>query len=141
MYEDAPDFFKIRDADGAAVLCHECGAKAENNRAVIPCSLCGKYWHLDCLDPPLAIPPVLRQWRCPAHVEQLQSLLLGPAHRWRHVKGASAISPVFARGLVNNGFIEVDDDSDDESGWADVKTYGRIYRLPAKGIKLDFMER
>ncbi len=141
-----PDIFKLRDADGTAILCHSCHRSAADNRPVIPCSQCGLFWHLDCLDPPLANPPVLRTWKCPAHADDLLVQLpsaLYPAHRFRRVKGDKGVRPAFSRGLVNNGFIEVDDDgeSDDESGWQDVKSFGHVYRLPSAGIMLDFFSR
>ncbi|KAI8302730.1 hypothetical protein K4K61_007705 [Colletotrichum sp. SAR11_59] len=144
-YEEAPDFFKVRDADGSAVLCHNCQHPAADNRAIIPCSLCGLYWHLDCLDPPLAIPPVVRTWRCPVHADDLLATLpeqLAPAHRFRKIKGAPTITPAFSRGMRNNGFIEIEEEeSSDETGWSDVKTFGRVYKLPAKGVVLDFISQ
>ncbi|KAK2732126.1 phd-finger domain-containing protein [Colletotrichum kahawae] len=144
-YEEAPDFFKVRDADSSAVLCHNCQHPATDNRAIIPCSLCGLYWHLDCLDPPLAIPPVVRTWRCPVHADDLLATLpeqLAPAHRFRKIKGAPTITPAFSRGMRNNGFIEIEEEeSSDETGWSDVKTFGRVYKLPAKGVVLDFISQ
>jgi hypothetical protein len=68
---------------------------------------------------------------------------LAPAHRFRKIKGASVIKPAFSRGMMNNGFIEVDmdEDTDDDSGWHDVESFGHIYKLPPKAIKLDFISR
>lgn len=144
-YDEAPDFFKVRDADGTPVLCHVCQGPAADNRAIIPCSICGLYWHLDCLDPPLAIPPVVRTWRCPAHADELLGGLpesLTPAHRFRKIKDAPVIEQAYSRGMKNNGFIEVDDDeSDEDSGWKDFTSFGRVYKLPAKGIMLDFISQ
>lgn len=140
-YEEAPDFFKIRDPDGSAVLCHNCHKAADTNRAIIPCSSCGLYWHLDCLDPPMAIPPVLRTWICPAHVDGLLATVpggLAPAHRHRKIKGAPAITPAFSRGVRNNGFIDVVyDEPQDQSGYHEVKQFGRTLKLPSTGIILD----
>ena len=67
---------------------------------------------------------------------------LAPAHKFRKIKGASVIRPAYSRAYINNGYIEVEpEDSDDESGWKNVETYGKVVRLPAKGIKLDFLSR
>ncbi|KAK1756065.1 transcriptional regulatory protein RCO1 [Echria macrotheca] len=143
--EAVPDFFRLRDNDGNAIICHACQQSSSTNRAIIPCSVCGLWWHLDCLDPPLAIPPPLRTWKCPCHMDELLTKVpgtLAPAHRYRKIKNASVIQPAFSRGYVNNGYIEVDmQESEDESGWKDVETYGRTVRLPEKGIKLDFLAR
>lgn len=145
-YDELPDFFKQRD-DGQAVLCHDCQKPATDVRAIIPCSQCPLYWHIDCLDPPLAVPPVLKNWRCPVHVDEIltQAPPLAPAHRFRKVKGSQAITPALPRGIRNNGHIEVDwsDDTEirDDSGWPDSASFGREYKLPAKSIVLDFIEQ
>ena len=139
------DFFKMRDNDGTVVICHDCQRATSDNRPIIPCSLCGLWWHIDCLDPPMAQPPVLRTWRCPAHVDDLLDKIpgsLGPAHKFRKIKGASLIQPSFTRGNVNNGYIEVSpDEGEDESGWKEPSSYGKIYKLSEAGIKLDFINR
>ncbi|CCC08313.1 unnamed protein product [Sordaria macrospora k-hell] len=144
--ESGPDFFRLRDDKGDPAVCHLCqGGASARTRAIIPCSLCGLFWHLDCLDPPLANPPVLRTWKCPCHVDDLLAKVpgqLAPAHKFRKIKGASVIRPAYSRAYINNGYIEVEpEDSDDESGWKNVETYGKVVRLPAKGIKLDFLSR
>lgn len=44
--------------------------------------------------------------------------------------------------MRNNGFIEIEEEeSSDETGWSDVKTFGRVYKLPAKGVVLDFISQ
>ncbi len=144
--DQAPDFYRIRDAEGNAVICHSCQKAAGGaDRIIIPCSVCGIFWHLDCLDPPLTIPPVLRTWKCPLHADDLlvaRSGVLGPAHKHRKIKDAPVVRPTFTRGYVNNGYVDIDvDDSDNESGWRDVETYGRTVRLSEKGIKLDFLSQ
>ncbi|KAM0284392.1 hypothetical protein ACHAQH_001968 [Verticillium albo-atrum] len=144
-YEEAPDFHKVRDADGSPVLCHNCQQATASDRSIIPCSVCGLHWHLDCLDPPLAIPPVLRTWVCPAHNDDLLSKLpssLAPAHKYRKIRDAAAITPVYSRGMKNNGFIEIiNEEPENDSGWNDVSSFGRVYRLPENGIVLDFVSQ
>ncbi|KJR87818.1 uncharacterized protein SPSK_07205 [Sporothrix schenckii 1099-18] len=146
-YDEAPDFFRIRDNDGNPVLCHICNSSAQDNRPIIPCAYCGLWWHIDCLDPPMANPPVLRNWRCPAHTDDILAKLpgqLGPAHRFRKIKGAPVVKPSYSRGMINNGFIEFtsdDDSSDSQSGWKHVQTFGRMQRIGARGVELDFLEQ
>lgn len=88
---------------------------------------------------------MLRTWRCPAHIDDILAKLpayLGPAHKFRKIKGAQTLEPVFSRGNINNGFIDVaPDESEDNSGWKDVAAFGRTYKLPEKGIMLDFLTR
>lgn len=145
-YEEAPDFFKLRESDGTPVICNSCNKSATDNRAIIMCSRqgCGLYWHLDCLDPPLSNPPVVRTWECPAHTEDLLAVhpsVMGPAHRVRRIKNARPIVQAFKRGMKNNGLIEVVHDDNEDSEWEDYEEFGRTYRLSAKGIKLDFISR
>lgn len=145
-YDELPDFFKQRE-DGQAVLCHGCQKSASETRAIIPCSVCSYHWHIDCLDPPLAVPPVLKTWRCPSHVDDVLIEVpgLAPAHRFRKLKAGQTLSPALSRGLKNNGHIEIDWDGEpeepDRSGWTDVRSFGRIYKLPARGVVLDFIEQ
>ncbi|KAL7626833.1 hypothetical protein AAE478_003607 [Parahypoxylon ruwenzoriense] len=139
------DFFKVRNADGP-VLCHHCQKGTTDNRPIIPCSVCGLNWHLECLDPPLAVPPVPRTWRCPCHVEEMLSELparLAPAHRYRKIKNAPIIEQSYSRGLANNGWIEIEDDDSDggADAWRQHMGFGHVHRLSAKGIKLDFISR
>ncbi|PNP47636.1 hypothetical protein TGAMA5MH_01459 [Trichoderma gamsii] len=145
-YDELPDFFKQRE-DGEAVICHACQKPATEIRAIIPCNTCPFHWHIDCLDPPLAMPPVLKTWRCPAHVDDVLGDVppLAPAHRFRKLKGGQAISPVFSRGNNNNGHIELDwgdePEEPEKSGWRDPDSFGKTYRLQAKGVVLDFIEQ
>ncbi|QSZ29449.1 hypothetical protein DSL72_003963 [Monilinia vaccinii-corymbosi] len=149
-YDETPDYFKLKDNKGNPILCHNCHLSASQpSRAIIPCSYCSLSWHLDCLDPPLAKePPHGRSWRCPAHVDDLLEKVpgsLGPAHRFRKIKGASLIKPVLARGIRNNGHIEIEntasEDEDQGSGFYEQREYGHVYKLPEEGIKLDFISR
>ena len=130
-----PELFRTRDASDKAILCYNCHKLVENNRPIVTCTVCGRYWHNDCVDPPLANPGRVKNWRCPLHVDELQAELLGPAHKWRRAKGARTIVPAYSRGLVNNGFIEVDDDLDTSY------LFGKTYRISALGIIKDFMSR
>lgn len=146
-YDEPPDYLKQRDAKGDLILCHNCKEGPGTKRSIITCSFCSAPWHLDCLNPPLANPPhPSRQWRCPLHVNDLLVELpsaLGPAHRFRRIKGTTAIKPDIARGTKNNGHIEVDLDStdDEDEGFFDRKEFGHVYKLPEEGIKLDFISK
>ncbi|KAI2472067.1 hypothetical protein F4781DRAFT_48354 [Annulohypoxylon bovei var. microspora] len=143
--EEAFDFFKVKNADGP-VLCFHCHKATSENRPMVPCSVCGLNWHLECLDPPLAVPPVPRTWRCPCHVEDMLAELperLAPAHRHRRIKNVPVIEHSYNRGMANDGWIEIDNDDseDDAHAWRKHKGFGRIHRLSAKGIKQDFISR
>ncbi|PHH67720.1 hypothetical protein CDD80_586 [Ophiocordyceps camponoti-rufipedis] len=142
-YDELPDFFKQRD-DGRAVLCHACQKPATEIRAIITCSACPFHWHIDCLDPPLAVPPVLKSWRCPAHIDDVLVDVprLAPAHRFRTIRGSQPLTPALSRGLRNNGHIDIDwSDEADASGWPDASSFGRTYKLASNGVILDFIEQ
>jgi hypothetical protein len=139
----------MRDSKGKGVFCHNCGGMASApNRAIIPCTFCGLSWHMDCISPPMAKEPAPgRVFRCPAHVDDLLAtipLALGPTHRFRKIKGQPIIKPAISRGIKNNGHIEVElEPSDDEKdlGLYEKTEYGKVYRLPELGIKLDFVSQ
>uniref|UniRef100_F1KVK9 PHD-type domain-containing protein n=1 Tax=Ascaris suum TaxID=6253 RepID=F1KVK9_ASCSU len=48
-------------------MCHICSVGSED-APLLQCDFCPLCYHLDCLNPPLAVPPKDR-WMCPAHVE------------------------------------------------------------------------
>lgn len=139
--DEVPDLFRLRDADGNPVICHACQQSSGSIRAIIPCGLCGLHWHLDCLDPPMANPPSLKTWKCPCHIEDILGKVSGPAHKYRKIKASSIIEPLYSRGYINNGYIDVELEEEDDNYWRNVETYGRTVRLPEKGIKLDFLSR
>lgn len=138
------DFHQIVDKDNNPVLCHSCKQATREDRPILPCSACGLWWHTDCLDPPRAITPNPGLFRCPCHVDNIQQAVgpLGPAHKFRKIRGQSEIHYAFRRGNVNNGYIEIEDDSEPtgHSGFRD-HSFGHVYRLSAGGVQADFMHK
>lgn len=141
------DLWQQRDSEGNAALCHGCQKGASStSRMMMLCSACPLYWHLDCIETPMAHPANPKKWICPAHVDHFynpDNVPLG--RRFRKVRGSQVVKPVYSRGYKNNGMIEVDDteevENENASGWNDMRLYGRVLRLPARGIKLDFIEQ
>lgn len=50
-----PDYTKVFDGD-KPILCVQCGVSSGSKRQMLKCDFCNAYWHLDCVDPPLANP-------------------------------------------------------------------------------------
>jgi hypothetical protein len=151
-WEENPDYFRLKDTKGNVILCYHCRkAPRRPDRSCIQCATCENYWHLDCLPMPLAKEPsTARPWLCPLHVKDLQDRLDfigGPAHKWRTVKGVPIIEPYRRRGTKNHGFIELEDSDDDEAlkddqdEFEEVREFGRTFKLPKLGVKLDFISR
>lgn len=68
---DRPDYRQLTDRNGKFRLCYYCRMTALKN-PIVSCDFCPLYWHLDCLNPPLAIPPnPAKKWRCPNHIENI----------------------------------------------------------------------
>lgn len=148
---------KTKDARGGVILCYSCGKSAGNKREIITCDTCHAHWHLDCTDPPMANPPHRdqfnrknRDWLCPLHIDhdlrELDPARLGRQRKihMRRPKNAKIEDTNLVRGQVNQGIIEVIDDtsSDDMSEFEeDESPTGMVYRLPSKGIKLDFIQK
>jgi hypothetical protein len=96
---------------------------------------------------------------CPNHIDQeLKALsassrpistsgaLEGPSRTYkvRRPKKAKVIDTLLSRGFVNNGLIEIDNelsDEEDSGEFYEQQDFGHIYRLPEKGIKLDFIDK
>ncbi|KAF7724882.1 hypothetical protein EC973_000595 [Apophysomyces ossiformis] len=144
---EEPDYHQLKDKNGKFIVCFRC-RKTALSKPIISCDYCPLYWHMDCLNPPMAAPPNLaRKWMCPNHVEHALPL----TRRQRKPLIIDSVYPCTA----NNGDIEIiSDDSDedmgsqstseeeiDEDNVEKVLSYGGlVYRLPAKAIKLDFMD-
>lgn len=130
------------------------------HREIIPCDHCSLYWHLDCLDPPLAAAPrkfvsatkSKTSWMCPNHVDpvlqdlQGSSTAVGNKHpvtnrryKVRRPKHPLLQDVAMRRGHVNNGLIEIINEPDD--GSEQKIAGGVIYRLSEDGIKMDFINR
>ena len=151
---EEPDYKRLKDVKGNVIFCYRCRLTSNGKRDIIPCDFCPYRWHLDCLDPPLAVPPRRRNgdkpnatWRCPLHVENdLRNLGdgeesgLGRQPRHRIPKNPIPVDVSISRGFRNNGIIDVELMKDDER-IDDVEMLGTIYRLPERGIRLDFLER
>ncbi|KAJ9614118.1 hypothetical protein H2200_002254 [Cladophialophora chaetospira] len=155
---EEPNYKEIRDNKGNMIRCYQCNLTA-NGRDIIPCDFCPAKWHLDCLDPPLAVPPRRRagdkpggSWRCPLHVDQdLLSVSrqaekapgdLGRIPKPRKPKNAMPLE-LGVRSIRNNGVIEVDlmKDHPDPDNLKEMQMNGRVYRVPEMGIRLDFIDR
>ncbi|KAF2173556.1 hypothetical protein M409DRAFT_61920 [Zasmidium cellare ATCC 36951] len=156
--EERPDWKRLRDNKGNLLLCYACGKTSEGKREIITCDHCAQNWHLDCLDPPLANPPALNaqnrrahDWMCPLHADQElrkvdMSLLNRRNRRTIHLrkpKNPKVQETSLTRGHRNNGIIEVLDDESDasDSEFYDHDDGGTVYKLPAHGIKLDFIDK
>lgn len=164
--EHAPDYKKLRDAKGNAILCFACGKSALGGRDIIPCDYCALNWHLDCLNPPLANPPYRGNfanldiktrpaWMCPTHAYheiktldasrgglagQPDAAEMAKVHRLRIPIHPKIVPVHMRRGFANNGMIEVETESDD-SGFESDESNGIIYKLPRRGIMLDFLDK
>ncbi|EME81013.1 uncharacterized protein MYCFIDRAFT_86431 [Pseudocercospora fijiensis CIRAD86] len=157
--DDQPDYYKLRDSKGNLVLCYCCGKSSQQlagpKRPIVTCDHCSQHWHLDCLDPPLSNPPALNQngrkvvdWMCPLHVDKdLRNIDTAFLSRRRvHVrkpKHPRMMETSLSRGHVNNGVIDIFEDESDasDSEFFDQDDGGIVYKLPEKGIKLDFIDR
>lgn len=155
---EEPNYKETRDSKGNLIRCFQCNLTS-NGRDIIPCDFCPARWHLDCIDPPLAVPPRRRadkpggSWRCPLHADhdlmsgsrQAEKAPgdLGRIPKPRKPKNAMPLDVVGARGFRNNGIIEVElmKDQPDLDKLKEMQMNGRVYRVPEMGIRLDFIDR
>ncbi|KAK0228244.1 hypothetical protein IW262DRAFT_590128 [Armillaria fumosa] len=162
------DSYRLKDRNGAPVLCHRCGTSAlpdnvaaaaptakrarrsaskgahyEMWKHIVSCDYCDLHWHLDCLDPPLStMPPFTKKWMCPNHADRI----LPPRHRIpKH--NAPPIEITKPR-QFNNGNIEIIPSqlpstaiSHPKVNVDEVLINGRRYRVPERIILLDFWSK
>ncbi|KAF1834318.1 hypothetical protein BDW02DRAFT_498617 [Decorospora gaudefroyi] len=139
-----PEYTKVLDSDHKVILCTQCGVSSGQKRQLLKCDFCHAYWHLDCIDPPLANPPHISleacqrdAWKCPRHIDHdlrsgllVQNDLNAPAQnvemadaapvvrvarKVRVRKQVEYVEPTFSRGMRNNGLIEITNDPDDDT--------------------------
>jgi len=144
---EEPDPFRLRDKLGRPVFCFRCGETASAARRILSCDHCSQHWHMDCLDPPLvALPPLTKKWMCPLHASHAYRRMRRPKHKMR------VVDVSLPRGFRTWGDIEIENDEESEEereghriledGFeSDFSIDGTTYRLPEKGIKLDFLEK
>lgn len=153
---EEPNYRELRDSKNHIITCYRCNLTS-NGRDIIPCDYCTARWHVDCLDPPLAVPPRRRKenpnstWRCPLHNEKDLASMgrsematqgeLGRMPRIRKPKHAIPYDVGVTRGFKNNGLIEVSLMKDDEPDPREVEMRSTVYRLSEQGIRLDFIDR
>ncbi|QRW15926.1 kinesin-like protein 6 [Rhizoctonia solani] len=159
------DPYRLRDRHGALVLCCQCGTSASSStmddrvhssgdfsnrgRPIISCDYCRLHWHMDCLEPPLAVLPANgRKWMCPNH----------SAHSMREhgflaqnsdTQGWRKVVTITKPGQRNNGNVEVIMDSEPVQlnsqamrvAYEEVKINGQRYRVPEETILLDFWNK
>ncbi|KAK1814732.1 hypothetical protein LTR12_010868 [Friedmanniomyces endolithicus] len=163
-YDELPDHYKLKDNKGKTVLCYHCSKSSQGQppRPIIQCDYCSESWHLDCLDPPMANPPArswdgkkIHDWMCPLHADQelrrVDASLLVPRRKVhvRRPRNPKIVDAALARGFQNNGVIDVQDEESGDN--SDAEFYEEespdepnepvIHRMPARGIKLDFIDR
>ena len=69
-------------------------------------------------------------------------VLNGRSHKIRRPKHPRTVDIALRRGFKNNGNIEIENDpTDDEEFGIEREELGMTYRLPEKGIKLDFIDK
>ncbi|KAJ1966876.1 hypothetical protein IWQ62_002195 [Dispira parvispora] len=87
--------------------CHHCH-RGDHRLPLLACDYCPLWWHLECLDPPLTIPPSShRKWMCPNHADHVTPSF----RRWKKTKQINLTDPRLVR---NAGQIVVDNDDDGE---------------------------
>ncbi|OAD04080.1 hypothetical protein MUCCIDRAFT_163595 [Mucor lusitanicus CBS 277.49] len=68
---EQPDYYALKDKNGDFIVCYQC-RKTALRKPMVHCDFCPLYWHLDCLNPPMASPPnPAKKWRCPNHIEHI----------------------------------------------------------------------
>lgn len=131
-YND-PELLKLFD-NGRPIFCTKCGLSTHWERPIIRCDYCESRFHLDCLDPPLAIPPdPVKGWMCPTHIRPdelvVTKMVNGRIHQ-RRVRRPKTFASVDIEVDTTDDFRETTFDED----WRESRGH-----LPAGDVVLDFV--
>ncbi|KAK9471478.1 uncharacterized protein V1510DRAFT_404160 [Dipodascopsis tothii] len=160
------DPHRLQDKNGNTILCFYCGKSALDDRSIVTCDYCTLSYHMDCLDPPMYVMPTAqKKWMCPNHVDKdlthhrrkKNSKIVDVSLRRGFVNNGdievdTESSDDDVAGLVKPSHLHFID------GWEDapLDIYGRrgpdvefeefdmdgvVYRLPERGIVLDFCDK
>ncbi|XP_006458322.1 hypothetical protein AGABI2DRAFT_183411 [Agaricus bisporus var. bisporus H97] len=161
------DPFRLKDRNGAPVLCFQCGMSAlpsglaatapatkrmrrsssvksateDRWKSILSCDFCHLHWHLDCLDPPLpSMPPYNKKWMCPNHSEKVL-----PIKRRVPKSNPYPAIEINRPGQSNNGNVDIIPSEtttpiqqSNRIATDEVLINGRRYRVPERTIILDF---
>lgn len=131
-YND-PELLKLFE-NGRPILCCRCGLGSRFVRPIIRCDYCESRFHLDCLDPPLAVPPnPYKGWMCPNHIrpdDLIMSKMVDGRLQERRVRRPKNLVTVDADVLTTDDFRETNFDED----WRETRA-----RLPAGDLIMDFV--
>ncbi|KAL2000632.1 hypothetical protein VTN02DRAFT_2833 [Thermoascus thermophilus] len=140
---DEQYLLRLFDNKGKLIVCVACGRTSNGVRPIIQCDYCPCSWHMDCVDPPLVIPPVQKpgsdktyhNWMCPNHpTHELYTVASeegekGRIHRIRRPRNPRVID------------VDVLPDDSEVERLEEQESQGIVYRVSEKGIKLNFIER
>ncbi|KAL1969739.1 hypothetical protein VTN77DRAFT_8292 [Rasamsonia byssochlamydoides] len=134
---------RLFDSKGKLIVCVACGQTSNGNRPIIQCDYCPCSWHMDCVDPPLAIPPNQKSgsdrahhnWMCPNHIEHELYVV--------HTDDSGYAGKTRIRRPRHPRVIDVDvlpEDGEAEK-LEEQESQGIVYRVSERGLKLNFIER
>ncbi|KAL4939290.1 hypothetical protein BDV06DRAFT_38501 [Aspergillus oleicola] len=140
---DDPFLLRTIDAKGNLIFCVKCGRTTNGRRPIIQCDYCPCAFHMDCVDPPLAVPPTQRAgsdrlhhtWMCPNHA------LHDMHYTVRDEEGYETIKRIRRPKAPRYVDIEILPEPDEDDNLEDQEEEGVTYRVSEKGVKLDFIER
>ncbi|KAL1857714.1 hypothetical protein Plec18170_002938 [Paecilomyces lecythidis] len=134
---------RLFDSKNKLIVCVACGRTTNGVRPIVQCDYCPCAFHMDCVEPPLAIPPPQKpgsdkahhNWMCPNHVEhELYKIApgengYGRAHRIRRPRHPRVVD------------VDVLPEDSEVEELEEQESQGIVYRVSEKGLKLDFIER
>ncbi|KAL4871141.1 hypothetical protein BDV12DRAFT_38174 [Aspergillus spectabilis] len=140
---DDPFLLRTVDAKGNPIFCVRCGRTTNGRRPIIQCDYCPCAFHMDCVDPPLAVPPTQRPGS-----DRLHHTWMCPNHAWhdmqytvRDDEGHETSKRI--RRPKNPRYIDIEilPEEDEEEDTEEQDIQGVTYRVSEKGVKLNFIER
>lgn len=132
---DDPFLLRVRDSKGDYIFCTSCGRTTGGTRPIIHCDFCPCAFHLDCLDPPLANPPMQK----PGNSDRTNGTWMCPNHAWHELNAEPARirRPRNARRID----VEIVPNEEEMEELEEQNPEGVQLHVKEDGIKLDFISR
>ncbi|KAL5336394.1 hypothetical protein BJX70DRAFT_283946 [Aspergillus crustosus] len=140
---DDPFLLRTMDAKGNMIFCVRCGRTTNGRRPIIQCDYCPCAFHMDCIDPPLAVPPTQRPGS-----DRLHHTWMCPNHAWHDMQytvkdeeGHETMKRI--RRPKNPRYIDIEilPEEEEEDDIEEQDFQGVTYRVSENGVKLDFIKR
>lgn len=140
---DEQHHLRLFDSKGKLIVCVACGRTTNFVRPIIQCDYCACNWHMDCVDPPLALRPNQKpgsdkryhNWMCPNHTQN--DLWIFGMEDDGTIRRHRIRRPRHPR-VIDVDVLPADSDAE---RLEEKESHGIMFRVSESGIKQEFINK